>query len=439
MESLKKTIAGIFSEISNLFKQKTNIKKNQIEYISALLYLKYGTENFFIKNYQNASNEDLAKIIDREIEDLTRKDHNRILFSNIRFSTINYRDESFLQKIIKIVEQLDALVEKENKKMPLLAGAFEEFLLTSVKKEEIIYSTACFYTPFSITEIMTHLLMDKQEEVFDPWCGSGNFLISAKKENERLHCYGLEENISIYNICMTNLFLHKISTNTIYFQKAEDLAQKRFDLILSNPPFSRKKEEHIKQEEYFSNPSALLQNTFADYTYVYTMLNHLEEKGQMAVILSLGALFRKNEIQIRKKLIEENLIDAIIGLPGNLFYSNHVAVVIMILKKNREHKDVLFIDAQKECKTEKNKNVISEKSQEKIVEVYKNREERQNFSCKVSLEDIRKNEYNLTIKRYVKKIKKINQIIEKQELVQEIKNLEKERNSIEEKIRKILG
>lgn len=429
--------------IVKYFKEKTSVKINYLEYISALLYLEYQEqiENTFDNIYLNRDNFYITEIIDKELERL-RKDLNLPrLFRNVNFKNIiinrNIGERSPFKNIIEsfyLLEKKVSPFKEESRK--LLAKAYEYILEECMKNNEIVKEEEC-YTPESISNLMAKLIKSNSKNLFDPFCGSGNFFISANQE-KKLHLFGIESNDGIYNICMTNLLLHDINNHHIYNNKEElEGKEKKFDVILSNIPFSKKNWQEVMSEEdkKFIRSFDLPSSSVGDYAYVLSMFNHLEDKGVMAVVLPHGVLFRKQETGVRKKLLP--YIKAIIGLPENLFYNTRIAVIILVLSKEKNNENILLIDASKEYISTRKNNKLLNETIKKIIDVYNHNQEIEDFSKFIRFEEIEENDFNLTIKRYFKKEEK-NNIVKKETILDELKSLEEEKCILEANIKDVL-
>lgn len=448
---IQRKINEILIDIFGSFKKKTNVKKNYVEYISSLLYIKYINNlksdiNVSFENiYKERKNYYVANIIDDELEKLRKELKNDDLFSNIKFKDIViYREigeENILGNIIEWIYSLEKYMEDYSRSSTnIISKAYEYVLENNVIKEDTITEQKEFYTPFYITDIMSYMIKERDtESVFDPSCGSGNFLISAN-QGRKLKTIGVERNLTTYNICMTNLLLHGIVDSDIIYQNEKRMYNIKYDIAISNPPFSQKDwiEKMPEDNLFYIKENGVPQSAVADYVYVLNMFRNLNENGKMAVILPHGVLFRENETEVRKKLIKNNCIDAIIGLPENLFYFTRVSVIILILSKNKKDDKVLFIDASKEYLNERRNNSLPLEVQKMLINTYKNRKEIEHYSYLASKQEIEKNNFNLTIKRYVKEKVVVRPKAKKQDILEELKNLEKEQNILEENINDVL-
>lgn len=418
---------NLLLNICNDFKNNTNIKKNYLEYISALLYLKFYNEKRYTAIFNENHNAETPNIIDNEIKELEKSINNSNLFSNIKFKSLYIKNNiltNITKDLLKITSKKEAAKYYQN--------ALEEI----TKENDIIHNRNEFYTPLSLTNLLCKLTNSSAKNVYDPFCGTGNFILSANKKDS----IGIENNINIYNICMTNLFLNDIDNSHIYLTE-QNSAKTYYDLILSNPPFSQKDwhktlpQETINYVNSFHLPSTAV----ADYAYVLQMFEKLTPNGKMAVILPHGALFRQNEIPVRKKLITENFIEAVISLPPKLFYNNKIAIVALILSKNKKEKKTIFIDASKDYISNKKNNELTVDIQNKIISTFQNFEEISYYSHLASLEEIEANNFNLSINKYVKEEKKPETIINKKNLQNNITELEIKKNIISENTQNIVA
>lgn len=289
-----------------------------------------------------------------------------------------------------------------------------------------------FYTPQMVSSILSKIVTldcqdpqsgkkSKIDKVLDFACGSGSLLLNVRKEmgsNGIGKIYGQEKNITTYNLARMNMLLHGVKDTEFEIHHGDTLvndwsilseenpAKKlSFDAIVANPPFSLRwdpKEETAKDFRF--NSFGVAPKSAADFAFLLHGLHFLSDSGTMAIILPHGVLFRggKEEV-IRKELIIKDYIDAIIGLPANLFYSTGIPVCIIVLKKCRKNDKILFINASSEEHYEKGKrqNYLRKEDVEKIIEAYKSRATISRYAREVSLSEIKENGYNLNITRYV--------------------------------------
>ncbi len=271
-----------------------------------------------------------------------------------------------------------------------------------------------FFTPSAVSTLLAKLVEAKEgDRIYDPTCGSGSLLIKASKEvgNHNFALYGQEKNGQTQALSKMNMFLHEINDAKIEWGDTlrnplhiENDHLMKFDVVVANPPFSLDKwgaddlaEDHYRRFEYGLPPKSK-----GDYAFVQHMLASLNADGRMGVVLPHGVLFRgASEGRIRKQIIDDNLLDAVIGLPANLFFGTGIPATILIFKRNRANNDVLFIDASREFNKEKNQNSIDDEHIAKILDTYRNRKEIEKYSHVAAIEEIQENDYNLNIPRYV--------------------------------------
>jgi len=272
-----------------------------------------------------------------------------------------------------------------------------------------------FYTPQEVSIVLAKLVTTektKLKSVYDPTCGSGSLLLRVAKEVESVsNFYGQELNRTTYNLARMNMILHDIHYRKFDIKQEDTLEhpqhlEHRFEAIVANPPFSAHWSANslFTSDDRFSQYGKLAPKSKADFAFVQHMIHHLAENGTMALVLPHGALFRSGaEQHIRRYLIEDrNYLDAVIGLPANLFYGTSIPTCILVFKKCRENPDdILFIDSSKHFEKVKTQNTLSTENIENIIATYKNRTLTDKYSYVASLAEIAENDYNLNIPRYV--------------------------------------
>lgn len=290
-----------------------------------------------------------------------------------------------------------------------------------------------FYTPQQISTILSRIvLLDSQDpasgykskldKVLDFTCGSGSLLLNVRNKLKEKggtigKIYGQEKNITTYNLARMNMLLHGMKDTEFEIFHGDTLLNQwdelnemnpskkvEFDAIVANPPFSLRWEPNEKLAEDFRFKShGLAPKSAADFAFLLHGFHFLKDGGTMAIILPHGVLFRGGaEGRIREKLLKDNHIDTVIGLPSNLFYSTGIPVCILVLKKCKREDDVLFINASEQYKSEKRQNSLEEEHIDRIVDTYQFRSEHvERYARRVSMEEIEKNGYNLNISRYV--------------------------------------
>ena len=337
-------------------------------------------------------------------------------------SSTNDRAKS-LSRIVKLIDSIDF---KSDDGTDILGTIYEylikQFAASAGKKG------GEFYTPHEVSEIISKIVtLDKEKSdasfmVYDPAVGAGSLLLTVGQElpdGQPVKYYGQELNTTTYNLARMNLMMHDVSFINMDLKNADTLESDwpngknakgiddplcTFDAVVANPPYSAHwdNSETKLKDPRFAPFGKLAPKTKADYAFVLHSLYHLDQEGTMAIVLPHGVLFRgAAEGVIRKTIIDKNYLDAVIGLPANIFYGTGIPTTILVFKKNRQTKDVLFIDASREFEKAKNQNRLKPEHIEKIVETYKNREDVEKYAHKASLEEIKENDYNLNIPRYV--------------------------------------
>lgn len=273
-----------------------------------------------------------------------------------------------------------------------------------------------FYTPPMVSKLLAKLVTmgkDKLKSVYDPTCGSGSLLLRVAKEVKEVgKFYGQESNPSTYNLARMNMILHGVHYRQFDIQQEDTLEtphhlEERFEAVVANPPFSANwsAKAGFLTDERFQDYGRLAPAGKADFAFVQHMVHQLDDNGTMAVVLPHGALFRgAAEAHIRKHLIKDkNYLDAVIGLPANLFYGTNIPTFILILKKNRKNaSNILFIDAKDFYGKGKNQEFLREEDIGRILEAYANRQSVDKFAYVATLDEIEKDHsFNLNIPRYV--------------------------------------
>jgi type I restriction enzyme M protein len=276
-----------------------------------------------------------------------------------------------------------------------------------------------YYTPQEVSELLAEITTVGKTEVnkvYDPCCGSGSLLLKfAKvlgKDNVRQGFYGQEINLTTYNLCRINMFLHDINYNNFNIAHGDTLTDAKhwgdepFDAIVSNPPYSIKWEGDANplliNDPRFAPAGVLSPKSYADLAFTLHMLSWLSTSGTAAIVEFPGVLYRGGaEQKIRKYLIDNNYIDAIIQLPADLFFGTSIGTCIMVLKKSKSDNSTLFIDASGEFVRGGNKNKLSEANRLKILEAFKERKDIQYFAKLVENKTIAENDYNIAVSSYV--------------------------------------
>ncbi len=452
VEFAKKELGTDYPDIKNIVKEETEIVKSplQIWYaanpedidlfeaqmrkkIHYVIKPKYLWDNI-AENARTQSNE-LLKILEegfKYIEEQSFETSFKGLFSEINLNSEklgkNYAERNTL--LAKVINKIKEGVSKLDTTTDTLGDAYEyligQFAANSGQK------AGEFYTPQGISSILSKIVtLDCQDpksgkkkkinKVLDFTCGSGSLLLNVRHEmgaNGIGKIYGQEKNITTYNLARMNMLLHRVKDTEFEIHHGDTLVndwsilnnmnpskKMEFDAIVANPPFSYRwepKEETAKDFRF--SRYGLAPKSAADFAFLLHGFHYLSGDGTMAIILPHGVLFRGGkEETIRKKLLSDDNIDAVIGLPANLFYSTGIPVCILVLKKCRRTDDILFINASSEEHYEKGKrqNLLRPKDINKIVETYQFRIEENRYARKVYMREIKDNGYNLNISRYV--------------------------------------
>lgn len=419
--------------------------------------------------YSKRNDAEIGEIINKALERLENENTGKLrgVFRNIDFNS-----EAILGKAKERNAMLRSLLEDFNKLTlkPSVVGnedvigdayqyMIERFASDAGKKG------GEFYTPSMASELLARLVKPQENDrIYDPTCGSGSLLIRVANQvpNKKVAIYGQERNGATHSLALMNMYLHGIDDAKIEWGDTlanplhlEDGKLMKFQAIVANPPFSLDKwamgfagegtnDSKFKMEasldphrrfEWGVPPSSK-----GDYAFVQHMLYSLAENGRMATILPHGVLFRgASEGKIRQQIIEMNLLDAVIGLPEGLFYGTGIPACILVFKKNRTRKDVLFIDASAEGNYEKgkNQNQLREQDIAKIVETYDNWETIDKYSYVATLDEIKENDYNLNIPRYVDTFEE-EEPVDMAQVKENIQNIKQELAEVEEQMEKYL-
>lgn len=333
--------------------------------------------------------------------------------------------------------KLGATVAKRNEKLVKLLSGVAEMNLGDVKGHDIdafgdayeylmtMYASNAgksggeFFTPADVSELLTRLgTVGKTEinKVYDPACGSGSLLLKAEKvlgkDAIRNGFYGQEINITTYNLCRINMFLHDVGFDKFNIACEDTLISPQhwddepFELIVSNPPYSIKwagdSNPLLINDPRFAPAGVLAPKSKADMAFIMHSLSWLATNGTAAIVCFPGIMYRGGaEKKIRKYLVDNNFIDCIIQLPSNLFFGTSIATCIMVMKKNKTDNRTLFIDASSECVKVTNNNKLTAENIARIVDVFAKHEEIPYFSKLAEYQDIVDNEYNLSVSTYV--------------------------------------
>ncbi len=405
----------------------------------------FGSNTFILEDLQNALNAIEQRVFGRESEEDFIGLFEDVDLTSPKLGKTENDKNALIIDIFKSLSKID--FDIKNPKSDILGDAYEyligEFAAGAGKKG------GEFYTPAEVSKILAQIVTlgkDKIKSVYDPTCGSGSLLIRTKDYAKISHFYGQELNRTTYNLARMNMLLHGIHYKDFTIRQGDTLTDDKFpdleaEAIVANPPFSAKwkskDDPTLANDERFIPYGALAPKSAADYAFVTHMLHHLADDGVMAVVLPHGVLFRGGaEEKIRKAIIEKfNYLDAVIGLAPNLFYGTSIPACVLVFKKCRENDDILFIDASKLYEKGKNQNYLKDEHIQKIIDTYKERKEIEKFSHKASLEEIKENDFNLNIPRYVDTFEE-EEPVDIEKVAEEIKELNIKEQEIDKKIAK---
>ena len=418
---------GFFIEPSNLFSRISERAKNREFIIEDLGRALKSVEEATIGH---KSEQDFAGLF--EDVDLTSTKLGR---------TVEQKNK-LISEVIKHIAEVDFRLE--DTEADVLGDAYEylisQFASGAGKK------AGEFYTPQQVSKILAKIVTTgktRLKSAYDPTCGSGSLLLRVSKECKVSDFYGQELNTTTFNLARMNMILHSVKYNDFHITQADTLEEphdldKRFEAVVANPPFSAHwaANQTFLSDERFSPYGKLAPKTKADFAFVQHMLYQLDENGTMAIVLPHGVLFRgAAEGEITKYIIKEkNWLDAVIGLPANIFYGTSIPTVILVFKKCRTESDsILFIDASQSYEKAKNQNNLRDEDVEKIISTYRNRTQEEKYSHSASIEQIRQNDYNLNIPRYVDTFEEEDEI-DLDKIAQELKNIEADIKLTDKKI-----
>ena len=396
-ESLEKL--GYFLKPSELFSEVAKRGNSDLE----------GENNFILEDLQKILNNiQLSTMGTGSEEDFDHLFEDMDLNSTKLGKTPEARNE-IIAKVLSHLDKIDFKLEQTE--LDVLGDAYEyliaQFASGAGKK------AGEFYTPQEESKVLAKIVTtgkSKLKSVYDPTCGSGSLLLRVAKEvKEVSNFYGQEMNRTTYNLARMNMILHGVHYRKFNIKQEDTLEHpqhtgQQFEAIVANPPFSLRWEPNESMAEDFRFKShGLAPKSAADFAFLLHGFHFLGKEGTMAIILPHGVLFRGGaEERIRTKLLKDNHIDTVIGLPSNLFYSTGIPVCILVLKKCKKHDDVLFINAAEFYKSGKRQNSLEEEHISKIIDTYKYRPDAvDKYARRVSLDEIEKNGYNLNISRYV--------------------------------------
>ena len=398
-ESLEKL--GYFLKPSELFSEVAKRGNSDIE----------GVSNFIIEDLQKILiNIQLSTMGTESEDDFDNLFEDMDLNSTKLGKTPTDRNE-IIAKVLAHLDKID--FQLEDTEIDVLGDAYEyliaQFASGAGKK------AGEFYTPQQVSTVLARIVTTgktKLKSLYDGTMGSGSLLLRVNKEVKEIgKIYGQELNRTTYNLARMNMILHGVHYLKFDLKQEDTLERPAhiglfFEAIVANPPFSAQWSANplFTTDDRFSQYGRLAPSTKADFAFVQHKIHHLADNGIMAIVLPHGVLFRGGaEQHIRRYLIEDrNYLDAVIGLPANIFYGTSIPTCILVFKKCRENpEDVLFIDASQHFEKAKQQNYLRDADVDKIVDTYRNRLEEPKYSKRATLADIAANDYNLNIPRYV--------------------------------------
>ncbi|EGQ8500557.1 TPA: type I restriction-modification system subunit M [Vibrio parahaemolyticus] len=404
--------------------------------------------------YEMRSEPDIGYRIDAALDSLEKANAElQGVFQNISFNSDKLGDEKRKSEVLCQLLQSFANYVLDFSSSGIssfeLAGEVYEYLIRHFATESGKKSGE-FYTPIEVSELLSMLLEpQKGEMICDPTCGSGSLLIRCGQQIQRnfegskkYHLYGQELNSSTWSLAKMNMLLHGEFNSRIEWGDTirnpklldDDGDLLKFDVVTAHPPFSLSSwgYEGAHSDVFNRFNRGIPPKTKGDYAFILHIIETLKPKtGRMAVVVPHGVLFRSAaEGHIRQKLIEENLIDTVIGLPGKLFFGTGIPVAILIFKTCKQDTSVLFIDASREFNPGKNQNELTKEGIERIVDTYRARQSVDKYAYRASIDEIIDNGYNLNIPRYVDTFEDNNEVDliaakkERLELQQKLEDLE---------------
>jgi type I restriction enzyme M protein len=370
-----------------------------------------GVSNFIIEDLQKIlTNIQLSTMGTESEEDFDNLFEDMDLNSTKLGKTPEARNE-IIAKVLSHLDKIDFKLEETE--IDVLGDAYEyligQFASGAGKK------AGEFYTPQEVSMVLAKIVTigkTKLKSVYDPTCGSGSLLLRVAKEVESVSSYyGQELNRTTYNLARMNMILHDVHYRKFDIKQEDTLEHpqhidQRFEAIVANPPFSANWSANplFTSDDRFSQYGKLAPSSKADFAFVQHMIHHLADNATMAIVLPHGVLFRgAAEGHIRRYLIEDrNYLDAVIGLPANIFYGTSIPTCILVFKKCRENpEDILFIDASQSYDKVKTQNMLRASDIDKIISTYRERTKEEKYSYLAPLSEVAENDYNLNIPRYV--------------------------------------
>ena len=413
-----KYISDVLKEKKEEYTTKYDGDATRIERAMKHERFKVPDQSTFEFLYEKRNEANLGELINISLEDIEEANRSKLegVFRNIDFNSepnlgpTKDRNRR-LKNLLSDFEVLD--LRPSNLEGNDIIGDAYEFLIGKFASDAG-KKAGEFYTPSEVSTLLAKLVEPKDgERICDPTCGSGSLLLKAAKEvgSKNVSLYGQEVNGSTWALARMNMFLHEMDNARIEWgdtinnpQLREEDSLMKFDVVVANPPFSLDKwgAEEASADRYNRFHRGVPPKSKGDYAFITHMIETLNEHGRAGVVLPHGVLFRgSSEGKIRKQLIDENLLKAVIGLPSNLFFGTGIPATILIFDKTKSTDEVLFIDASNEYESGKNQNKLSDDNIQKIFDTLKSWETKDKYSYVAKKEEIIENDYNLNIPRYV--------------------------------------
>ena len=389
----------------------------------------------------------------QESEDQLSKLFNDVNLTSDKLGSTYKEKGELIGKLISAIDEIE--FNFMDSKIDLLGDAYEyligQFAASAGKK------AGEYYTPQQVSKLLSLIVTKDLKDVkyiSDPACGSGSLLIQVadrlkEKDGKFIRIFGQELNTTTCNLARMNMLVHNVNFNKFTIHQGDTLKNPsddqreygKMDIVVANPPFSANWEPNstMEKDERFSGAGKLAPKSYADYAFVEHMVNSLSANGCMAVVLPHGPLFRGNaEGVIRQYLVEtRNYLDTVIGLPENLFYGTTIAACICVFKKNKTDRNVYFIDASKYFEKGKNQNLLRDEDIQRIMDAYSSKQEIEKYAHLASLDELKENEFNLNIPRYVDTFEEEEEI-DLNEVMAEYHRLDEEDKKITEELNKYL-
>lgn len=462
-----KYVSDIYKEHKNALMAKYHNDKEMVERQMRRERFVLNEHSTFDHLYDKRTASNIGEVINKALADIEEENKAKLrgVFRNIDFNSEivlgqtkdrNAMLKTLLEDFSKIDLSPSRLIGED------VIGNSYEYLIANFASDAGKKGGE-FFTPSEVSELLSRLVKPQENDrIYDPTCGSGSLLIRAfnKVKSGKAQIYGQERNGQTHSLCRMNMFLHQVDDAKIAWGDTianplhlEDDKLMKFQVIVANPPFSLDKwamgfsgesNSDFKMEAgldpYKRFAWGVPPTSKGDYAFVLHMLNSLSEGGRMGVVLPHGVLFRgSSEAKIRQKIVEMNLLDAVIGLPANLFFGVGIPAVILVFKQNRNRNDVLFIDAAQNGMYEKgkNQNKLREEDLKRITDAYDKYETNDKLSYVASVQEIKDNDFNLNIPRYVDTFEE-EEIVDLDEVKESIAAIKEELEEVEAKMTKYL-